>query len=77
MSKVKTPRFEQVIDRFIATRRFNKKSEFIRPGLRLREGHELHFEQATRTNLEHLLDADLADAEPAIPAERLFTRRNR
>ncbi len=75
MSKVITPHFEQVIDRFIATGRFNNKSEVIRAGLRLLEEHELHFERAARADLERILDEDLADTHPATPAEQLFTRR--
>jgi antitoxin ParD1/3/4 len=77
MSKVITPHFEQVIERFIATGRFNNKSEVIRAGLRLLEEHELHFERATRADLERILDEDLVDTYPAIPAEQLFTRRKR
>lgn len=77
MSKVITPHFDQVIERFIATGRFNNKSEVIRAGLRLLEEHELHFERATRADLERILDEDLADTRPAIPAEQLFTRRKR
>ena len=77
MSKVITPHFEQVIERFIATGRFNNKSEVIRAGLRLLEEHELNFERATRADRERILDEDLADIHPAIPAEQLFTRRKR
>jgi len=77
MSKVITPRFEQVIDRFIASGRFNNKSEVIRAGLRLLEEHEWQFERATRGDLERILDEDLEDTRPAIPAEQLFTRRKR
>lgn len=75
MSKVITPHFEHVIERFIATGRFNNKSEVIRAGLRLLEEHELHFERATRADLEGILDEDLADTRPAIAAEQLFTKR--
>jgi len=77
VSKVITPHFEQVIERFIATGRFNNKSEVIRAGLRLLEEHELHFERATQAELERILDEDLADTRPAIPAEQLFSRRKR
>ena len=77
MSKVITPHFEQVIERFIATGRFNNKSEVIRAGLRLLEEHELHFERATKAELERILDEDLVDTRPAIPAEQLFSRRKR
>ena len=75
MGKVITPHFEQVIERFIATGRFNNKSEVIRAGLRLLEEHELQFERATRADLERILDEDLADTRPAISAEHLFSRR--
>ncbi len=75
MSKVITSHFEQVIERFIASGRFNNKSEVIRAGLRLLEEHELHFERAARADLERILDEDLEEAEPATPAEQLFTRR--
>jgi antitoxin ParD1/3/4 len=77
MSKVITPHLEQVIERFIATGRFNNKSEVIRAGVRLLEEHELHFERATRADLERILDEDAADTHPVIPAEQLFTRRKR
>jgi len=77
VSKVITPHFEQVIERFIATGRFNNKSEVIRAGLRLLEEHELHFERATQAELERILDEDLVDTRPAIPAEQLFSRRKR
>ena len=40
MSKVITPHFEKLIDRFVASGRFNNKSEVIRAGLRLLEEHE-------------------------------------
>ncbi len=75
MSKVITPHFDQVIDHFIATGRFNNKSEVIRAGLRLLEEHELYFERASRADLERILDEDLADNRPAIPAQQLLTRR--
>ena len=65
----------ELVDRFIATGRFNNKSEVIRAGLRLLEEHELHFERAARADLERILDEDLEEAEPATPAEQLFTRR--
>lgn len=75
MSKVITPHFEEVIERFIATGRFNNKSEVIRAGLRLLEEHELQFERASRADLERILDEDLADTRPATPAGQLFRRR--
>lgn len=40
MSEVITPHFEKLIDRFVASGRFNNKSEVIRAGLRLLEEHE-------------------------------------
>jgi antitoxin ParD1/3/4 len=66
-----------VIDRFIESGRFNNKSEVIRAGLRLLEEHELQFERASRSDLERLLDEDLADVRPAIPAGQLYTRRKK
>ena len=42
MSKVITPHFENLIDRFIASGRYNNKSEVIRAGLRLLEEHIQH-----------------------------------
>jgi antitoxin ParD1/3/4 len=77
MSKVITPHFEQLIDRFIASGRFNNKSEVIRAGLRLLEEHELQLERATRADLERILDEDLADCRPPIPAEQLLAGRKR
>ena len=77
MGKVITPHFEQVIDRFISKGRFNNRSEVIRAGLRLLEEHELRLERATRADLEQILDDDLADISPAIPAEQLLRRRKR
>jgi len=75
MSKAITAHFDQMIERFIATGRFNNKSEVIRAGLRLLEEHELQFERAARADLERILDEDLANACPAISAEHLFSRR--
>ena len=75
MSRVITPHFERMIDQFIASGRFNNKSEVIRAGLRLLEEHELHLKTATRADLERILDEDLADTRPPIPAEQLYTRR--
>jgi antitoxin ParD1/3/4 len=77
VSKVITPHFEQVIDRFIANGRFNNKSEVIRAGLRLLEEHELRLERATSSDLEQILDEDLADNTPPIPVEQLLKRKNR
>jgi putative addiction module CopG family antidote len=75
MSKVITPHFEQLIDRFIASGRFNNKSEVILAGLRLLEEHELQLERATRADLERILDEDLADRRPTVPAEQLMAGR--
>jgi antitoxin ParD1/3/4 len=75
VSKVITAHFEKVIDRFIASGRFNNKSEVIRAGLRLLEEHELQVERATSADLERILDEDLADTRPAVPAEQLLVRR--
>jgi len=77
MDKIMTPHSERVIERFIATGRFNNKSEVIRAGFRLLEEHELHSERAARTDLERILDEDIADGHSGLPPEQLFTRRKR
>ncbi len=77
MSKVITPHFEQLIDRFIATGRFNNKSEVIRAGLRLLEEHEAQASQPTREDLNQLIQAALADKRPLIPASKLLRRRKK
>jgi putative addiction module CopG family antidote len=48
MGKVITPHFEKLIDRFVASERFNNKSEVIRAGLRLPEEHEASAAAASR-----------------------------
>ena len=45
MSKVITPHFERLIDRFVASGRFNNKSEVIRAGLRLLSDSNLDWGQ--------------------------------
>jgi putative addiction module CopG family antidote len=40
MSRAITPHFERLLDQFIASGRFNNKSEVIRAGLRLLGEHE-------------------------------------
>lgn len=77
MANVITPHFEKVIDRFIAKGRFNNRSEVIRAGLRLLEEHELWLERATRSDLEQILDDDLADTSAGVPAEKLLKRRKK
>jgi len=75
MGKVITAHFEEVIEKFIASGRFNNKSEVIRAGLRLLEEHEFQIERASRSDLERILDQDLVDKRPGTPAEKLFVRR--
>jgi antitoxin ParD1/3/4 len=79
MSKVITPHFEQLIERFITSGRFNNKSEVIRAGLRLLEEHEssLANTPATREELSEIIHTALNDARPLIPAQTLYRRRNR
>ncbi|PWU17331.1 MAG: type II toxin-antitoxin system ParD family antitoxin [Verrucomicrobia bacterium] len=77
MSKVITPHFEQVIDRFIASGRFNNKSEVIRAGLRLLEEHEANAASATREDLSRIIQTALADRRPLVPAAKLFRRRKK
>jgi antitoxin ParD1/3/4 len=77
VGKVITSHFEQVIERFIASGRFNNKSEVIRAGLRLLEEHELHLERATRADLERILNEDIEDTHPGTPAQQLFTKRKK
>ncbi len=75
MSKVITPHFEQLIDRFIASGRFNNKSEVIRAGLRLLEEHEAKVAAASREDLTLMIETALADGRPLIPAGKLLRRR--
>jgi antitoxin ParD1/3/4 len=77
MSKVITPHFEQLIDRFVASGRFNNKSEVIRAGLRLLEEHESKASTASREELSQVIHTALADPRPLIPAEQLLRRRKK
>jgi antitoxin ParD1/3/4 len=77
MSKVITPHFEELIDRFVATGRFNNKSEVIRAGLRLLEEHEAKASPSSREDLERVIHTALMDPRPLIPAASLVRRRNR
>ena len=77
MSKAITPYFEQLIDRFVASGRFNNKSEVIRAGLRLLEEHEAKTATASREDLSHIIESALADSRPLVPAAKLFRRRSR
>lgn len=75
MSKVITPHFEKLIDRFVASGRFNNKSEVIRAGLRLLEEHETTAAVANRDDLSRIIHIALTDRRPLIPAMRLLRRR--
>ncbi|MCX6925015.1 MAG: type II toxin-antitoxin system ParD family antitoxin [Verrucomicrobia bacterium] len=77
MSKVITPHFEKLIDRFLASGRFNNKSEVIRAGLRLLEEHEADTAAASRDDLSRLIQTALMDPRPLIPATNLLRRRQR
>jgi antitoxin ParD1/3/4 len=77
MSKVITPHFEELIDRFIASGRFNNKSEVIRAGLRLLEEHETKAAVAGRGDLSWIIQTALADPRPLVPATDLFRRRQK
>jgi putative addiction module CopG family antidote len=77
MSKVITPHFEQLIDKFIASGRFNNKSEVIRAGLRLLEEHEGKTASASREDLSRLIHTAMLDSRPLIPAAKLIRRRRR
>jgi antitoxin ParD1/3/4 len=77
MGKVITAHFERVIDRFIASGRFNNKSEVIRAGLRLLEEHEAKVASPSREDLSHLIQAALSDARPLVPAAKLLRRGRR
>jgi antitoxin ParD1/3/4 len=78
MSKVITPHFEQLIDRFIVSGRFNNKSEVIRAGLRLLEEHEAKTSTtASREDLSSVIQTALMDTRPLVPATKLLRRRRR
>ena len=77
MSKVITPHFEELIDRFIASGRFNNKSEVIRAGLRLLEEHEAKASSPSREDLSRIIQTALMDPRPLIPAKELLQRRQR
>ena len=77
MSKVITPHFEKLIDRFVASGRFNNKSEVIRAGLRLLEEHETTAAAANRDDLSRIIQTALMDPRPLIPATNLLRRRQR
>ena len=77
MSKVITPHFEQLIDKCIASGRFNNKSEVIRAGLRLLEEHEARSARASREDLSRIIQTALLDTRPLIPASKLLRRRRR
>ncbi len=78
MSKVITPHFEKLIDRFVASGRFNNKSEVIRAGLRLLEDQEAAAAAgASRDDLSRMIQTALTDPRPLIPARNLLRRRQR
>jgi len=77
MSKVITPHFEQLIDKCIASGRFNNKSEVIRAGLRLLEEHESSAARASREDLGRVIQTALLDSRQLIPASKLIRRRRR
>jgi putative addiction module CopG family antidote len=77
MSKVITPHFERLIERFVASGRFNNKSEVIRAGLRLLEEHETKAATAGRGDLSRIIQNALGDSRPLIPATSLLRRRPR
>jgi len=77
MSRVITPHFEKLIERFIGSGRFNNKSEVIRAGLRLLEEHEAKVSAANRDDLTALIRTALTDPRPLVPASALVRRRQR
>ena len=77
MSRAITPHFEELIDRFVASGRFNNKSEVIRAGLRLLEEHEARISAANRQDLSRIIEAALSDLRPLVPAAKLLRRRSR
>jgi antitoxin ParD1/3/4 len=77
MSKVITPHFEKMIEQFVASGRFNNKSEVIRAGLRLLEEHEAKVSAGGRDQLSDIIQTALMDTRPLIPAADLLRRRRR
>lgn len=77
MSRAITTHFERLIDRFVASGRFNNKSEVIRAGLRLLEEHEAKAASGTREDLTCVIQTALADQRPLVPAANLLRRRAR
>ena len=77
MSKVITAHFEELIERFIATGRFNNKSEVIRADLRLLEEHEAKATSASREDLSRIIQTAFMDPRALIPAKDLLRRRQR
>jgi len=77
MSEVITSHFERLIDRLIASGRFNNRSEVIRAGLRLLEEHETKASVASREDLSQIIRTALMDTRPLIPADKLFRRRRK
>jgi antitoxin ParD1/3/4 len=77
MGKVITPHFDRLIDKCIASGRFNNKSEVIRAGLRLLEEHEVKTAPASREDLSRVIETALSDPRPLIPAAKLIRRRRK
>ena len=77
MSKVITPHFEKLIDRLVASGRFNNKSEVIRASLRLLEEYEANAAGTSRADLGRIIHTALLDARSLIPATNLLRRRQR
>jgi len=77
MSKVITSHFEELIERCIASGRFNNKSEVIRAGLRLLEEHEARAAGGTREELSRIIQIALTDKRPLVPAANLLRRRRK
>ena len=75
MSKAITPHFEDMINRFIASGRFNDKWEVIRAGLRLLEDAEA--KRGSRDELSRVIHTALEDPRPLVPAAALLRHRRR